>query len=208
MNELWRKIKEYPDYLVSNTGKVKCLTFGKAKKEKDLKLTPDNSGHLVCNLTNSIGRKTYRVDVMVLEAFSPIEHPEIELEQEPHHIDGNSLNNHVANLSWVTKIFKPIDPKDKRRRKGKEHHKYGMKTPEPTKVKMSESHNKNHDHPNYKLTDKQVYEIKKRRYDGEDLESLADEFKQSIANISYITTGQRRKKIAPEYTMPYRVRYK
>jgi hypothetical protein len=208
MNELWKKIKDYPNYLVSNTGKVKCLSYGKAKKEADLKLTKDKSGHLVCNLTNSLDRKTYRADIIVLETFSPIEHPEIELEQEPFHIDGDKVNNHVSNLSWITKIFKPIDPNDKRRRKGKLHHKFGVKTPDLTRVKMALNHNKDKTHPNYKLTDKQVFEIKKRRYEGDDLETLAIEFKQSIANISYITTGRRRKKIAIEYTMVFRVRNK
>lgn len=74
---------------------------------------------------------------------------------------------------------------------------------------MSESHHNRAragEHANYVLTDIQVAEIKRRRHEGEALADLANEYNQTVANLSLICRGLRRGRIAPEYTMTDRIR--
>lgn len=76
----------------------------------------------------------------------------------------------------------------------------GRSLPGETKDKMKAAHNADGNHPNYVLTDDQVFTIKKRRFEGEQLITLANEFNQTVANVSLIC-GKRIANIAPEYTI-------
>ena len=111
--EEWRVIEEYPDYMVSNLGRVKSPArrrrwshHGKEgfyiTKEKILKPVPRKMTGFVSyaqyKLTNSGYSKTVHGHRLVAKAF--IEN--IDKKPQVNHKDGNGLNNNVNNLEWVT----------------------------------------------------------------------------------------------------------
>lgn len=102
-NEIWKKIENVDgDYEVSNFGRIRSLDCfivekngkRKSKKQKIMKQSFTSTGYLMVNLE----RKMCKVHRLVAYAFIP------NLENKPHinHKDGNTLNNNVDNLEWVT----------------------------------------------------------------------------------------------------------
>ncbi len=192
--EIWKGIKEYPRYEVSNLGRIR--TDGIKIKEWDSSINK----YITIRLTNECHSKFYLVHILVIEAF--IDRPDYEC--EVNHKDCIKSNNKLDNLEYSTKLENMIHAKENgrmKKRSGKDSHMYGTNLSEETKAEMKASHNKNGDHPNYILSDSQVFEIKKRRCEGEKILVLANEFNQTKANISLICSGKRRSNIAPEYTM-------
>ena len=51
MNEIWKTIEGYPDYMISSMGRVKSLKrvdyYGRHRKEKILKLNKNRDGYLI-----------------------------------------------------------------------------------------------------------------------------------------------------------------
>lgn len=107
MKEIWKTIEDYPNYQVSNLGRVKSLArewiVGIGNKrfhdEMILKLHNKKRGYKDVCLFKNGKRKYYFVHRLVAQAF--ILNPENK--PEPNHIDGNPSNNKVNNLEWVTK---------------------------------------------------------------------------------------------------------
>lgn len=91
--EVWRKISDNPNYLVSNTGRIRRI--GK-NKDKSVQI---KDGYFNTHLYNDGARSHVRVHRAVAEAFipNPDNKPEV------NHIDGNKTNNNASNLEWVTK---------------------------------------------------------------------------------------------------------
>lgn len=87
IKEEWRPIEGYPNYYVSNTGKVKHWN-------KELIPYSNGCGYLVLR----VGGKYFSVHRLVADTFIP--NPE----NLPcvHHIDHNKTNNVVTNLSFCT----------------------------------------------------------------------------------------------------------
>lgn len=105
--EEWKTIKIVPLYSVSNLGRIKAETCEKWHSDsKRLRFYPAhimaqgiNNGYLVVTLINNKGkRKTYRVNRLVLEAFSknPQNLP------DACHLNEDSLDNRLVNLKWGT----------------------------------------------------------------------------------------------------------
>lgn len=92
--EVWRDIEDFPDYQVSNLGRVRSLKFD---KERILKLDYLN-GYLRIGLFNSKGRKTFKVHRLVAQAFiqNPNNFPII------NHKNEVTNDNRVENLEWCT----------------------------------------------------------------------------------------------------------
>lgn len=93
--EIWKEIDGFPDYEVSNLGRV--CSF-KKKYPKILKPGKNRYGYLYVILYNGgkmIGKTIHR---LVAEAFvpNPDNKPQV------NHIDEDKLNNVVDNLEWVT----------------------------------------------------------------------------------------------------------
>lgn len=89
MIEEWKTIEEYPDYMVSNMGRVKSL-----KTNIILKNIKDNRGYLrVC-----LHRKLKQVHRLVGSTFIP--NPESKPQID--HINTDRTDNRVENLRWVT----------------------------------------------------------------------------------------------------------
>ena len=91
--ENWRTTVRNPNYIVSDTGKVRRVGSDRDHSTREKK------GYLVTDLYNEGKRTTERVHILVAEAFipNPDNKPEV------NHDDGNKLNNHVSNLEWCTK---------------------------------------------------------------------------------------------------------
>lgn len=110
--EIWRNIKDYPDYQVSNMGRVKSLGNNKTRKEKILKLQSDKDGYVIVGLNS----KTFKVHRLVAQAFipNPNNYPVV------NHKNEIKDDNRVENLEWcsiaynntynnkIAKCYKPV----------------------------------------------------------------------------------------------------
>jgi hypothetical protein len=95
--EIWKPIKDYKNYEVSNKGRVKNI-----KTNRILKPHLNYSGYLIIGLKKegktSNKLTSCRVHRLVAQAFIPNE------DNKPHvnHLDGIKTNNAISNLEWVT----------------------------------------------------------------------------------------------------------
>lgn len=99
MKEIWKDIKGYPNYMVSNTGKIKSLgrwidrkcKGKKWQEEKILKSLVDNDGYLFVRLCKNGKVKNFKVHRLVAQAFisNPNNYPCV------NHKDENKTNNFV-----------------------------------------------------------------------------------------------------------------
>jgi len=108
--EKWKVIAEYPHYEVSNRGQVrslprivKCGTRSKGRKFKGRILKPwitTNKGkgwYRTVSLCSDGSPRSFVIHRLVLTAFrGPA------LGRHCRHLDGDSLNNRLANLVWGT----------------------------------------------------------------------------------------------------------
>jgi hypothetical protein len=91
---IWKKIKEYPDYSVSNTGLIKSHKFGKERILKS-SLARGYEQNIIRANKKSITVKIHR---LVANHFLEI----ITGKNFVNHKDGNKKNNNVKNLEWCT----------------------------------------------------------------------------------------------------------
>ncbi len=101
--EEWRIIQAFPDYAVSNLGRVKRLTYKKASPAKAGRIlsgTPiKDGGYLVVILCSPSRKRWVKVHVLVCEAFIG---PRPSKAHQAAHWDGNPANNALSNLRWAT----------------------------------------------------------------------------------------------------------
>ena len=93
MEEIWKTIKGFENYKVSNTGKVYSLA-----KNKVMKPWIISSGYYAVYLIDREVSKQMLVHRLVALNFidNPLNKPQV------NHIDGDKLNNNVDNLEWTT----------------------------------------------------------------------------------------------------------
>ena len=107
MEEKWKVIENYPNYQISNYGRVKSLKYysNVHKKYYDrelmLKEKTNKSGYKYVSLgCGKRGKKkAFSIHRLVAQAF--ISNPNSY--KEVNHIDGNKNNNCVENLEWCTR---------------------------------------------------------------------------------------------------------
>lgn len=102
MNEIWKTIEGYPNYMVSNMGRVKSLNYrGNTGKEKILKSYKTNMGYLLVKLSYKNKPKPFQVHRLVASAFlpNPNNYPVV------NHKDKTTSNNKVDNLEWCTQEY-------------------------------------------------------------------------------------------------------
>ena len=96
-NEVWKTIKNHPNYEVSSFGRIKSYKSNILKGE----VHPD--GYIRIEFSGYRCKKKKRIRVfihrLVLEAFVG---PCPSNNHEPNHKDGIKNNNHLSNLEWVT----------------------------------------------------------------------------------------------------------
>lgn len=91
--EVWRIIEEFPNYEVSNLGKVRSLRTGKL-----LKYDLYEQGYYRVQLYKNNKKKNRRVHRLVALTFIP----QIQDKPDVNHKNLNKLDNSAANLEWVT----------------------------------------------------------------------------------------------------------
>ena len=94
MTETWKTIEGYPNYEVSNTGRV--ISHARTH-DKELRQM-EQRGYLVVGLCRENIVKRILVHRLVAQAFCDNPHNKSQV----NHIDGNRKNNSAENLEWVT----------------------------------------------------------------------------------------------------------
>jgi len=99
--EIWKDIEGYPNYQVSNMGRVKSLNYLRTGKEKILKSCNNNKGYIYVNLYKEGKQKHYLIHRLVAQAFipNPDNLPEV------NHKNENPTDNRVENLEWCTSQY-------------------------------------------------------------------------------------------------------
>lgn len=92
-NEIWESIKDYPNYKISNYGKVFSLNKNRLLKTRD-----NGNGYLYVDLYCKNKSKRFYIHRLVASFFIP----NLENKKEVNHIDGNKYNNCSSNLEWCT----------------------------------------------------------------------------------------------------------
>ena len=106
INEIWRSVSGFPNYQISNIGRIR-------RTETGIILTPHkNVEYLVINLYNDGNLKKMYVHRLVATEFieNPFNKPQVD------HINGDKSNNCVNNLRWV------FDNENSRNRKKMQKH--------------------------------------------------------------------------------------
>lgn len=100
--EQWRPIDGFPDYQISNHGRVQSLKTGRPHL---MKLSPNHRGYLMVSLSHGTRRMTRTVHLLVAYHFlGP--RPE---GMECRHVDGDKTHNSVDNLDWGTQSQNTLD---------------------------------------------------------------------------------------------------
>ena len=90
--EKWKVINSFQNYEVSNMGRVR-------NKSGLIMRQQETNGYPCVYLRDpKLGKKKYRMNVLVAEHFIP----KVEGCTHVNHIDGNKQNNSINNLEWVT----------------------------------------------------------------------------------------------------------
>jgi hypothetical protein len=104
MTEEWRVIADFPNYAVSNLGRVKrltsrtCAKAGAILKQAWRGGRGVHKGYLAVDLCADGRKVTHSVHVLVTEAF----HGKRPEGLVPNHRDGDAANNSASNLEWAT----------------------------------------------------------------------------------------------------------
>lgn len=118
--EVWKSMEEYPNYIISNMGRVFTKNRNKVLKPFlcPIKSRENKVLYFIVKLTNKFGAvKNMFVHRVVALAF--VENAE----NKPiiHHIDHNELNNRADNLMWVTADeHRELHRKEAEKNKGKD----------------------------------------------------------------------------------------
>jgi hypothetical protein len=112
MEDLWKQLKDYPNYCVSQNGFVRRIDIPNETIIKGTKcirryktkiLKPNfnkTNGYLSVYIKSKDGKYRYcYIHRLVAQAFIP--NPKNK--REVNHLDGNKLNNCVDNLEWATR---------------------------------------------------------------------------------------------------------
>lgn len=94
-NEIWKPVKDYPNYVISSMGRVM-----NTRTKRLLKSYQDNSGGYECvNLWRDNKGKIYRIHILVYSHF----YNDFNLQGYViNHKDGNKINNNMLNLEKIT----------------------------------------------------------------------------------------------------------
>ena len=160
--EYWNDIEGYPNYAVSNLGRVRSKKTGKLLKSYQTK------GYLRVSLYNDAGRKCKLVHRLVAEAFIP--NPQNK--SDVNHINGCKTDANACNLEWATASENMSHAHSNRLR--------------PVLNTQGEKNGF------AKLTEAQVIEIKQLLADGKSTQkTIGSQFNISKSTVKDIKSGRR-----------------
>lgn len=176
MQEIWKDVIGYEDYLISNLGRIKTKSrpiryvhsktkqeLTRVAEERFLKIYFNNStGYKFVQLYCDKKSKNFTIHRLVATHFVENNNS---LFDTVNHIDGNKHNNTFVNLEWCTNSY---------------NHEHATKT--GLKAKGDKI---NH----AVLNDKCVIAIKKLLLEGKTHKYIADLFEVSRVNITHISNG-------------------
>lgn len=97
--EEWKEIKDYPNYMVSNIGRVKSLNFrGNTGKEHLRKIQKNRYGYSILALSKEGKQKGFTMHRLVYEAFVG----KIPQGMQVNHINEIKSDNRLENLNLMT----------------------------------------------------------------------------------------------------------
>ena len=169
MEEIFRIIKEFPAYRISNKGNVQTrwrrgyYYSGLKIKDvwRDIMPSPDGNGYLSLVLCDGYGkRKTSKIHKLVAQEFLP---PRPDSAQVIRHLDGHKENNYATNLAYGTYV----DNENDKIRHGTWGIRYG----------------------GAKLTPAQVLEIRDKAANGVKQSELAKEYNVTRPTITRIANN-------------------
>jgi len=159
--EVWKVIKDFSDYQVSNIGRVKRVVPDKYNRKLRILKQWKCKNYLAVELNG----KTYKVHRLVLMAFKPVFNMN---ELQCNHIDGNKKNNLLENLEWCN---------------NSENQKHAFK--------IGLENNIGENNPHHKLTEQEVIKIKLLLKEGIlTQQEIANIFGISRKTISDIKIGK------------------
>jgi len=97
MKEIWKTISDFPDYEISNLGRVKSYKYNQPRIMKPRALS--NGGYLSVLLRNENGGSHKLVHRLVVQEFIGLDNT-LEID----HIDRNVTNNQVNNLQLIPRL--------------------------------------------------------------------------------------------------------
>lgn len=124
-SEIWKTIEDFPDYQVSNLGRVKSLKFRKERVLKQQK----RGKYLFVILCKNGEYKKY-IHRLIFETFNNYK---LKSDEDVHHIDEEPENNIFENL-----VVMPKSEHHSFHNKGERHPFFGKHHSEESKKKMSE----------------------------------------------------------------------
>jgi len=137
MVEVWKQIKDYTNYEVSNFGRVKSNNLNKHKNSIILKQHIKTTGYYFVVVCKEGIRKHFMIHRLL--SFSFIPNPENK--KYINHINGNRLDNSLSNLEWCTSSENNKHAYSKNGKKPYWKGKYGN---EHHKSKITYQYNKNY----------------------------------------------------------------
>lgn len=189
MAEIWKIVVGFPDYAVSNLGRVKRVTVdAKGHRPRVLKPWVNNKGYECIGLTGPDGVSKHPVHRLVCRAFHG---PAPRGRTDAAHCDGDCRNNREDNLRWASRAENMEDSrKHGTMAIGKRH----GRTTKPERTPRGEQHG------HAKLTERDVIKIRRApRTPGSGV-ALAAEYGVCPALICTIRSGKIWKHLLKEKT--------
>lgn len=100
-NEKFLPIEGYPNYVVTDHGRVISLNYKRTGEPKVLKPKKHNRGYQFVYLCMNGKQKNFYIHRIVAKAFLP-NHENL---PEVNHKDEVKTNNHINNLEWCTTMY-------------------------------------------------------------------------------------------------------
>lgn len=98
LKEIWKSVKGYEDYEVSDLGNVRSLNYYRSGKVRELKPTLYNNGYLHVNLWKNGKMKKFYIHRLVYEAFRGAIPKGLTVD----HVNNVKTDNRLENLQLLT----------------------------------------------------------------------------------------------------------